>query len=107
MLHELFLFIGGYMCYASCLATVGVGGFFGSAAVLTALGFSSGGIVAGSMAAKWMASYAGRVPPEGIFAYLQSIAAAGKKISYSSVAKICTTFCTASAYFDSNDEDSE
>ena len=107
MLHELLLFIGGYMFHASCLATVGVGGFFGSAAVLTALGFSSGGIVAGSWAAKWMASFAGFVPPGGIFAYLQSMAAAGKKISFSSVVKICTTFCTASAYFDSDDEDSE
>ena len=34
MLHELFLFIGGCMCYASCLATVGVEGFIGGAAVL-------------------------------------------------------------------------
>ena len=107
MLHELFLFIGGYMCYASCLATVGVGGIFGSAAVLTALGFSAGGIIAGSWAAKWMASFAGFVPPGGIFAYLQSIAAAGKSISYGSVVKICTTLCTASDYFDSRDEDSE
>jgi hypothetical protein len=69
------------MCYASCLATVGVGGFFGGASVLAAIGFSPGGIVAGSWAAKWMTSYAGRIPPGGIFAYLQSIAAAGKRIS--------------------------
>jgi hypothetical protein len=88
MLHELFLFIGGFICYASCLATVGIGGFIGGAAVLTALGFSSGGIVVGSWAAKWMASwaakwmasYAGLVPAGGIFAYLQSIGAAGKWI---------------------------
>ena len=107
MPHELFLFIGGYMCYASCLATIGVGGFVGGAAVLTVLGFSSGGIIVGSWAAKWMASYAGRVPPGGIFAYLQSMAAAGKSISYGSVVKICTALCTASDYFDPRDEDSE
>jgi len=95
------------MCYASCLATVGVGGFIGGAAVLTALGFSSGGIVVGSWAAKWMASYAGFVPAGGIFAYLQSIAAAGKSISYGSVVKICTTLCTANDYIGSRDEDSE
>jgi hypothetical protein len=76
MLHELFLFIGGYMCYASCVT-------------------------------KWMTSYAGLVPAEGIFAYIPSIGAAGKWISYGSVIKICTTLCTASDYFDSRDEDSE
>ena len=77
------------MCYGSCLATVGVGGFIGGAAVLTALGFSPGGIVVGSWAAKWIAPYA------------------GKWKSYDSVVKICTTLCTASDYFDSRDEDSE
>ena len=41
MLHELFLFIGGTTCYASCLATVGVGGVIGGPAILTMLGFTS------------------------------------------------------------------
>ena len=57
--------------------------------VFTALGFSPGGIVVGSWAAKWIAPYA------------------GKWKSYDSVVKICTTLCTASDYFDSRDEDSE
>ena len=39
MLHELFLFIGRYICYASCLATVCVGGFMAGAAVLHIPGF--------------------------------------------------------------------
>jgi hypothetical protein len=76
-------------------------------AVLSALGFSSGGIVVGSWAAKWMASYAGLVPAGGIFANLQSIAAAGKMISYGSAVKICTALCTANDYFSPRDEDSE
>lgn len=93
MLHELLLFIGGYMCYASCLATVGVGGIFGGAAILTALGFSAGGIIAGSWAAKWMALYAGYVPAGGSFALLQSTGTVGKWISYGSGNKICTYLC--------------
>ena len=56
MLHELFLFIGGPICYGSCLAAVGIGGFVGGIAVLPALGFTAGGITAGSWAAAWMAS---------------------------------------------------
>jgi hypothetical protein len=36
MLHELFLFIGGPICYGSCLAAVGIGGFVGGIAVLPA-----------------------------------------------------------------------
>jgi hypothetical protein len=47
------------------------------------------------------------IHPKGIFAYIPSIGAAGKWISYGSVIKICTTLCTASDYFDSRDEDSE
>jgi hypothetical protein len=69
MLHELFLFIGGYMCYASCVV-------------------------------KWMASCAGLVPAEGIFAYLPSISTAANWFSYRSIDKICTTLCTASDYFE-------
>ena len=108
MLHKLFLFIGGYICYASCLATVGVGGFIGGAAALTALGFTSGGIAAGSWAAAWMATYAGSVPAASIFAYLQSIGATGVSwASYKTVFKICTALCTAGDYFDPKDEDSE
>jgi hypothetical protein len=56
MLHELFLFIGGYICYASCLAAVGGGGLIAGAAILPVLGFTAGGITAGSWAAAWMAS---------------------------------------------------
>ena len=108
MLHELFLFIGGYICQASCLATVDVGGLIAGPGILTTLGFTASGIKAGSWAAAWMASYAGVVPAGGIFAFLQSIGAAGKLwISYGSVFKICTALCTASDYFDPSDEDSE
>ena len=45
MFHELFLFIGGYMCYVSCLATIGVGGLIGGAAVLPAPGLTPYGSV--------------------------------------------------------------
>ena len=104
MLHEWFLVLGGYICYASCLATVGVGGFLAGPAILTILGFTSSGIVAGSWAATWMASYAGAVPAAGIFAFLQSFGATGASwISYGSVFKICAALCTAdtvSEYFD-------
>jgi hypothetical protein len=108
MLHELFLFIGGTTCYASCLATVGVGGVIGGPAILTMLGFTSSGIAAGSWAATWMASYAGAVPTASIFAFLQSIGATGVSwISFGSVFKICAALCTAIGFTEPRDQDSQ
>ena len=105
MAHELFLFIGGTICCSSCLATVGVGAVIGGPAILTLLGFTSGGIAAGSWAAGWMASHAGAVPAASIFAFLQSKGATGGSwISFGSVFKICAALCTA---IDFNDQDSQ
>ena len=91
MLHELFFVLGGLICSASCIATVGVGG----AAVLPLLGFMSSGIAAGSWAAAWMASYHGVVPAGCLFAKLQA-AGASKLFSSSlgSVVELCTNLCT-------------
>ena len=86
MLHELFLFIGGYICYYSCLATVGVGWFIRCAAIL-----NQHGTVAGSVEAARTASS----DPEEWWA------------SYDNVFKICKDFCTEGDYFDPKDEDSE
>ena len=88
MLHELFLVLGGPICYASCLAAVGVGGLVAGAAVLPLLGFTSTGIAAGSWAAGWMASFGGAVPAGSLFAGLQSVGAAG--ISWSSIGSVFT-----------------
>jgi hypothetical protein len=108
MLHELFLFIGEPMCYASCLATVGVVGFIGSPVVLPFLGFTSSGIRAGSWAAIWMATYAGAVPAGSHLAFLQSIGAAGVSwTSYVSVFKRCSALCTASDFTEPRYEDSQ
>jgi hypothetical protein len=107
MLHELFLFIGGPICYASCLVTAGVGRFIGDP-VLKELGFTSRGIRAGSWAAKWMASYAGAVPARSLFASLQSTGAAGVSwTSYGTVSKICDALCTASDFTEPRDEYSQ
>ena len=93
----MFLFIGGPICYGSCLAAVGIGGFVGGIAVLPALGFTAGGITAGSWAAAWMTSYAGAVPAGSLLAFLQSIGAAGATwTSYGSVFGICTALCAGS-----------
>ena len=94
MIHELFLVLGGPYCYASCLATVGVGGFVAGAAVLPLLGFTSAGIAAGSWAATWMASCGGVVPAGSLIASLQSVGAGG--ISWSSIGSVftlCTQLC--------------
>ena len=94
MLHQLFLVLGGPICYASCLAVIGVGGIFMGAAALPLLGFTSTGITAGSWAAAWMASFGGVVPAGSLFASLQSAGAAG--ISWSaigSVYTVCTQLC--------------
>ena len=108
MLHELFLFIGGYICYASCLVAVGGGGFIAGAAILPVLGFTAGGITAGSWAAAWMASYAGAVPAAGLLAFLQSIGAAGVSwTSYGSAFGICSALCAASDVIKSSVEDSQ
>ena len=108
MAHELFIFIGGTICYASCLATVGVGGVIGGPAILTMLGLTSGGIAAGSWAATWMASYAGAVPAASIFASLQTIGATGVSwFSFGSVFKICTAVCTAIDFTEPGDQDSQ
>ena len=97
MLHGLFLLIGGYICYASCLAAVGGGGFVAGAAILPVLGFTAGGITAGSWAAAWMASYAGAVPAASLLAFLQSIGAAGVSwTSYGSAFGICSALCAGS-----------
>jgi hypothetical protein len=96
MFHELFLFIGGGLCYVSCLAAVGGGGLIAGAAVLPLLGFTSGGVAAGSWAATWMASYAGAIPAGGLFALLQSIGVAGATwTSYGSIFGICSGLCAA------------
>ena len=96
MLHELFLFIGGYICYASCLAAVGGGGLISKSSLLPLLGFTATGIKAGSWAAYWMAYYGGYVPAGGIFAFLQSIRAGGASLtSFGKVVKICDALCTA------------
>lgn len=95
MLDELFFVLGGPLCYASCLATVGVGGLVGGSAVLPLLGFTSTGIAAGSWAAGWMASFGGAVPAGSLFAGLQSAGAAG--ISWSSIGSVftlCDNLCS-------------
>ena len=88
MLHELFLVLGGPICYASCLAAIGVGGLVGGATVLPLHGFTSTEIAAGSWAAGWMASFGGAVPAGSLFAGLQSAGAAG--ISWSSIGSVFT-----------------
>ena len=108
MAHELFLFIGGTICYASCLATVGVGAVIGGPVIVPMLLFTSGGIAAGSWAATWMASYAGAVPAASILAFLKSIDATRRSwISFGSVFKICTALCTAIDYTEPRDQDSQ
>jgi hypothetical protein len=104
MFHELFLFIGGYICYASCLAAVGGGGLIGGAAILPILGFTASGITAESWESVWMASYLGTVPTGSILAFLQSIGAAGV---YGSALKICSALCNASDFTEPRDEDSQ
>ena len=95
----MFLFIGGPICYGSCLAAVGIGGCVGGIAVLPALGFTAGGITAGSWASVWMASYLGAVPAGSLLAFLQSIGAAGVSwTSYGSVFGICSGLCAASDF---------
>ena len=73
----MFLFIGGLICYGSCLAAVGVGGFVGGIAVLPALGFTAGGIAAGSWASVWMAPFLGPVPAGNLLTILKSVGVAG------------------------------
>lgn len=108
MHHELFIFIGGSICYGSCVATVGIGGFVGGVAVLPALNFTTGGITAGSWAAVWMGSYLGAVPAGSLLALLQSIGAAGASwTSYGSVFGICSALCAASDLIKLRDEDSQ
>lgn len=86
MLNELFLFIGGCICYYFCLATVGGGWLIWSAAILAPNGIQAGSIEAARTAAsdqeEWWASY------DNVF-------------------KICKDFCTEGDYFDPKDEDSE
>ena len=95
MVHKLFLFIGGYICHASCLAAVGGGGLIAGAAILPVLGFTAGGITAGTWAAAWMASYA-------------STGAAGESwTSYGSAFGICSALCAGSDFIKPTDEDSQ
>ncbi|KAF9584362.1 hypothetical protein BGW38_006746, partial [Lunasporangiospora selenospora] len=56
---------------AAVLAPVAITG------AVTAMGFSAGGIVSGTTAASWMASYGGTVVSGSLVAGLQSIGAAG------------------------------
>ena len=99
---------GGYICYASCLAAVGGGGLIAGAAILPVLGFTAGGITAGSWAAAWMASYAGAVPAASLLAFLQSIGAAGVSwTSFGSAFGICSALCAGSDYIKPRDEDNK
>ena len=99
---------GGYICYASCLVAVGGGGFIAGAAILPVLGFTAGGITAGSWAAAWMASYTGVVPVTSLLAFLQSIGAAGVSwTSYGSAFGICSALCAGSDYITPRDDDSK
>jgi hypothetical protein len=103
MLHELFLFIGGTICYASCLAAVGGGGLIVGASVLAVPGFMANGIIAGPWVAAFMQYCAG-----GIFEILVSRGICGASCaSGCSVFKICAALCTVSDYSDSREEDSQ
>ena len=77
MLHKPFLFIGGPICYASCLAAVGVGGFIAGAAIRPLLEFTSIVIAGGLWTAALMASYGGAIPAGSHFAQFQAVGAAG------------------------------
>jgi hypothetical protein len=104
----LFLFIGGTICYASCLAAVGGGGLIVGASVLYVLGFAANGIIAEPWAAAFMAYYAGHDQAGGIFKFLQSRGVCGASwASCGSVFKMCTALCTVSDYSDSREEDSQ
>jgi hypothetical protein len=84
MLHELFLFIGLSTCYASCLATVGVGGFIAFAVILPVADVHA-----------WY-----------IFQFLHLIGNAGVSwSSYRTVFKICTDLCTDIDFTEPRDED--
>jgi hypothetical protein len=53
---------------------------------LCSIGFTADGIIMGSMAAAWMASFGGFVPRGGCFACLQSIGAIGCRVGANPVA---------------------
>ncbi|KAH3853562.1 hypothetical protein DPMN_096090 [Dreissena polymorpha] len=86
---------GGFYCTTTCVSIVAVFGFFGGGAILSLLGFTAGGIAAGSWAASWMAAFGGAVPAGSLFATLQSMAAAGAtKISVATFGGL-SAFCAA------------
>ena len=74
-------------------ATIGVGAVLAAPVVLTAVGFSAGGVVGGSLAAAAQASI-GNVAAGSIFATLQSVGAVG---GLSATAAGATTVTTAAA----------
>jgi hypothetical protein len=76
----------------TCLAAVGGGGLIAGAAILPVLGFTAGGITAGSWAAAWMASYAGAVPAASLLAFLQSIGAAFLNIFFGIIKQLLLSY---------------
>ena len=87
-------FLGGPICYVSCLAAVGGGGFIAGVAVLPLLGFKYIGIAAGLWAATWMASYGGAIPTGCIFAQIQEAGVAGVfRSAFRSISGFCAALC--------------
>ncbi|XP_071623751.1 interferon alpha-inducible protein 27, mitochondrial-like [Heliangelus exortis] len=89
---------------AAIAATAGAGLAFGIPAVVSFMGFTEGGILAGSLAAKMMSATAiangGAVPAGSIVALLQSIGAAGLSTgANAALASLGTLGAAASSLF--------